>query len=163
MEGRKRKSVLILIGLLLLILFIGIFVYSELIKINNVKVKVNDIIVEPHIFDLGSQSGGSYWDSSVLELPCVSAKPGENIEIVFLNSCPSKIIVTKYDIFYEENSLGRPESRGEPEKLILEWQESAVSFVAPDANTEYQLIRCCCTWKFLFAEKDLEYIFSIRK
>ena len=163
MEKSNRKRIIRILTIsLLLCLFVGISVYKVWIQDNGMSVEVNDKKIEPHNYVLAGQSGGSYWDSSVLSLPCVAAKSEESVNLIYQNDFPVKITVIKYDVLDENSALGANESRGEPENLVLERHEDGMSFTVPEFNTDYQLVRCCCKWKFLFFEKDVEYIFSLK-
>lgn len=161
-KNKRKKAIGILTILLLLCLLMGVSVYKVWIQDNGMNVEVNDKKIEPHSYVLTGQSGGSYWDSSVLSLPCVAVKSKESVDLIYQNDFPVKITAIKYDILDENSALGASGSRGEPEQLELRRREDRVSFVVPEFNTDYQLIRCCCTWKFLLFEKNVEYIFSLK-
>lgn len=163
MAKNKRKWVIGISAMsLLLCLFVGVPVYKIWIQDNSISVHANDEKLVPLIYSLTGRSDGSYWDSSVQLLPCISVKPEKEVELIYQNDFPSKITVTKYDVLNENSALGARESRGEPENLELERREDGVSFMVPGFNTNYQLIRCCCTWEFLFLKKDVEFVFSLR-
>lgn len=163
MRKNERKRVVgILTILLLLCLLIGVPVYKIWIQDNSMCVEVNDEKIEPHINVLSGRADGSYWDSSVLSLPCAAAKSEEEVHFIYQNEFPADITVIKYDVLDENSPLGANQSRGEPEQLELRRREDRMSFVVPEFNNDYQLIRCCCTWKFLFFEKNVEYVFSLK-
>ena len=93
-SNRKRITRILTISLLLC-LFVGISVYKVWIQDNGMSVEVNDKKIEPHNYVLAGQSGGSYWDSSVLSLPCVAAISEESVNLIYQNDFPVKITVIK--------------------------------------------------------------------
>ncbi len=158
----KKKSVLILTTLVLLCLLVGAAGYRNGVQANRVSVQVNEQEITPHILNLSGRSGGNYWDNSVLSLPCVSVKPGENVKLMYEIDVPAEFKVIKYDVLNEDFSLGASESRGEAEKLEFERYKNEVSFPVSRFHTKYQLIICRCKWKFLFMEKSMEYVFALQ-
>lgn len=158
---KKRKLVPILIALALLCFLAAVFGFRIAVRDSGIRVQVNGETIVPHTHDLSGRAGGSYWDSPAPRLPCASVEPGEEVELICQSSFPAEVTVIKYDVLDEKSSLGAPEARGEPESLELERRGKQASFYVPDFNTEYQLIRCCFKWKFLFMEENAEYVFTL--
>lgn len=131
---------------------------------DNITLQVNEQETDfvPHIQNISAHSGGSYWDSSIVSLPCLPVDNGDKINLTFYTNPPDSITLMQYDIFITTLPLGASQSKSSANQIESEYNGQMLSFFIPSFDTEYQLIRCCCSWNLLFLERKIEYVFSVK-
>lgn len=117
--------------------------------------------VSPDAYERSGNYAGGFWDSGIGSLPCVQAGGGEEITLLFPVRLPAEVSLMKYDVHGTNAALGAAGTLDNAQELEWERRENGFSFPAPEFHADCQLIRCACTWRFLWFEKNYDYVFAL--